>query len=360
MCLSNNNQTKAEKLFEAGIVKKHIQREEVEMFLEKVKDGEAIILSGLDEIAQLQGDLEMDKLVYSNDMILDMIIAKVRNHTKDKALESLIDSVKVGNIQNFITAKAYQQCSDNSHYSEFGLCFLQTIQQVSDIAASLFINDEMELSLFHVHALLRENFALVEAIDNKENVIYIPEYWGAQYLMKFVDDNFDKHFTDLLVYYGREICEMAIAFILGHELGHHYFDHIEANNTSNCDSCWDKEYEADQFGMQFALEYMQASIEEDDYVLADKYKHIHKNIDYRILGIFVAFVSSRLFNKGAIDEGGFHPLLQSREDRILESIAQCFDSKLMERVRSREKDMDGLIINVRKLREIIGEIQEAE
>ena len=170
----------------------------------------------------------MDKLVYSNDMVLD----KVRKHTQDSDIRNFIDSVKIGNIQDFIFGSAYQKCSDNSHYSELGLYFLQTIQYVSDIAASLFINEEIKINPFHSHVLLKMNLALVEAIDNKEDVFYIPRYGYAQYWMKFVDDNF----TDLLVYYGREIYEMAVAFILSHELGHHFWGHTEADNISNRDN----------------------------------------------------------------------------------------------------------------------------
>lgn len=359
MCKGNRNQTKAERLFEERIDKRHIQREDFEMFLKKVHDGEAIILSSPDEVAQLQSDLEMDKLVYSNDMIVDMIIDKVRKHTKDIALRSLIDSVKVCNLQDFIAGRAYQKCSDESHYSELGQYFLLTIQHVSDIAAGLFISDEIKLEPIHCYALLRGNCALVEAIDNKENVVYIPEYGYAQYLMKIIDDNLDKHFTDLLIYYGREICEMAIAFILGHELGHHYYSHIEVNKNADRNSCWAKEYEADHFGIKFALEYMQASIEEVDYVLPIECKHIHNDIDYRVLGIIVAFISSRIFDKRAIEESELHPSLQSREDKIMEQVAQCFDEKIIESVRRKEKEIDGLIINLRELNEILVEVQEA-
>jgi Peptidase U49. len=356
MCFNDNNQTKAEKIFEEKIDKKHIQREEFEMLLEKVKDGEAIILSPEDEVLQLQSDLKMDTLVYSNDMILDMIIDKVRKYTEDKELKRLIDSVKVGNLQDFITGRAYQEYSDNSHYTEIGRYFIQTIQQVSDIAASLFMSGEMNLSPLHCLALLKVNCAIIEGINNKENVLYIPAYSYAQKLMKIVDDNLDKYFTDLLVYYGREICEMAIAFILGHELGHHYFAHID-NNISVRDSSWIKEHEADQFGMKFALEYMYASIDEEDYVLPDKYKHIHKNVDYRILGIIVAFISSRLFDKRALEESELHPSLQSREDTIWEEIIRCIDKKNLENVMSKKEDLNNVILNLHKLNELISEIE---
>lgn len=360
MCLNDKNYTKAQKLFEEKIDKRHIQREEVEMLLEKIKIGEAISLSAPEDIARLKHDLDMDKLVYSNDMVLDMVLDKVRKHTQDSDVRDFIDSVKIGNIQDFISGSAYQKCSDNSHYSELGLYFLQTIQYVSDIAASLFINEEIKINPLHSYALLKMNLALVEAIDNKEDVLYIPEYGYAQYWMKFVDDNFDKYFTDLLVYYGREIYEMAVAFILGHELGHHFLGHTETDNISNRDNSWDKEYEADQFGIKFALEYMRASIEEEDYVLPNKYKHIHKNVDYRVFGIVIAFVSSGLFDKRAIEESKLHPSLQSRAHRILEDIENCFDKRTVENIRKKEKDIDSLIANVRELNKCIDEMQETE
>ena len=174
-------------------------------------------------------------------------------------------------------------------------------------------------------------------------MLYIPEYGYAQYWMKFVDDNFDKNFTDLLVYYGREIYEMAVAFIFGHELGHHFLGHTETDNISNRDNSWDKEYEADQFGIKFALEYMRASIEED-YVLPNKYKHIHKNVDYRIFGIVIAL----------------HPSLQSRAHRILKDIENRFDKRTVENIRKKEKDIDSLIASARELNKCIDEMQETE
>ena len=50
MCLNDKNYTKAEKLFEEKIDKRHIQREEVEMLLEKIKIGEAVSLSAPENI----------------------------------------------------------------------------------------------------------------------------------------------------------------------------------------------------------------------------------------------------------------------------------------------------------------------
>lgn len=89
MCLNDKNCTKAEKLFKKKIDKKHIQREEVEKLIEKIKIGEVISLSAPENIARLKQDLDMDKLVYSNDMVLD----KVSKNTQDIDVRKFIDSV---------------------------------------------------------------------------------------------------------------------------------------------------------------------------------------------------------------------------------------------------------------------------
>lgn len=350
----------AEIAFEKSITKKRVHKEALEVFLDKADKGEAIILSEIDEVEQLKRDLDKVDSPHSNDEQLDMIIVKVQRYTNDDNIKKLIEMGKIANIQVITGAHAYQRFPDGSYYTEISQIFLDIVRQVSDIAACLFIQDILNPNPYYMEVLFDYMSALVEAIENRESEMYLPEYAYTQYKQKFIDDNINESFTDLLVYFGREIYEMATAFILGHELGHHFLGHTEKNNIEKCDNYLEKEYAADQFGLKFSLEYMWASIYENDEILSDNYKYIHKDIKYRILGIFISLISTRIYNKDADRESETHPSIQSKEVKIWEYIESNFDEQDVIYVKDKVQSVEQIIKNVKELNRIIAELDLEE
>lgn len=350
----------AEIKFEMEITKKRVHQEILEAMLEKVDRDEAIILFELDEVEQIIHDLKKTDSPYSNDEQLDMIVDKVQRYTNDDKLKKLIKMGKIANIQVFTGAHAHQRLPDGSYYTDVSQIFLDVIRQVSDIAACLFIQDVINLKPIHMEVLLNYMYALVEALEYRESEMYVPEYGNVQCCMKIIDDNLNEPFSDLLIYYGREIYEMAMAYIIGHEIGHHYLGHTEKNNINQCYDYLGKEYAADQFGLKFSLEYMWASIRESDEMLSDNYKYIHEDVRYRILGVFVALISSRIYSKDSVIETKKHPSLQNRKEKVWEYINSCFDEQIVGEVKDKVKAVEDIITNMNELIKILGELDLEE
>ena len=99
----------------------HVQREEMNEFYQLCKDGKAFSGMEMQELETLLEDLENDRVEFSNDMVIDMIIADVLKLTKDKKLIDVLENIRVTNIfDDTILGRAYPRYDDGTYYIEIG------------------------------------------------------------------------------------------------------------------------------------------------------------------------------------------------------------------------------------------------
>ena len=306
-----------------------------------------------EELQNLIERLKKDSknLKYSNDDFIDMVIDKVQRNTKNSALSEFLKTVNIKNIPlGRMNACAYYSAGEK-HEVKADCKFLRSFQQLSDIAGVILIYDicrektDELLCNFYLQYLA----ALVYAFDNKLNENYEPSYQYAEYLLSKVDEK-RKNFSDCMMYFSREVFESALAFIVGHEIGHHYNGDIEQLIIRNFspDEYKTREYAADDFGVIFALEYMNASISD-----GNAFNYINEEIfarkDYRILGILLVFQCFiYLFGNSGGDK---HPRTDERLRNVIDKLQKSGVNGLAEAV-NELKSLQKLIDDTRKLLKI--------
>ena len=87
------------------------------------------------------------------------------------------------------------------------------------------------------------------------------EYNEIQYDMAQYEKS-GNNFTDVYITYSREINEIALATLIGHEIGHHYLGHTDSDNE-NSENAKIKELKADEFGIEFAFRYLESAYSND-------------------------------------------------------------------------------------------------
>ncbi len=291
----------SEEIFYRKCTEINIQYEETEKFFEYCSKGMAY--SGIDKQEELSilKELENNPLKYSNDLVIDTILDYVKKSTEDQKLLKILDHLKVNNIAGDLSVigKAYPKYYDDSYYIEIGRDIERKIRLLSDLFAVLFMyNEKLDLMELFIQKKLFE--ANLHRYENNEDIN--EQYNRVQVYMMNYEKNTGSKFTDKYVAYAREIYEMAIAFFLGHEIGHHYYDHT--NEYVNSDEPPQiKELKADNFAFEFAFEYLKNSYKSDE----NKYG-IHQ-----FAGLFIPLIaSSSLYNYDIMQESDSHPAIIKR------------------------------------------------
>lgn len=269
---------------------------EVEKGLINSKDIYVDTLDGFKE------QLENMELNYSNEMVCDFIAEFVAKNTKNKDIKELLNSTFIGFIENSPGqfASAYQKFTDNSYLVTLSVELYNVIMSIGDILAVKFLGEYGYIDVNHNRFLDRLILACINKVDDLE---------VQNEIDKLFENNPNETLLETFDRLSNEIFEVALGFVIGHEIGHHYHYHtsnfeneklmffkenenlsdkIEELNERQC-----KELIADRFAVGFVLEF-----------LLCYYKN--KIEIHQICGFYVAMVYLA-YNKNPIQDSENHP-----------------------------------------------------
>lgn len=325
--LGELNMSEAREVFDERKGEAHIQFEETRKFFELCQEGKAI--SGITEEEQIKliEDLENDSVNYSNDMVIDMIIDYVIAITKEEKLLEILKNIKVGNIDDEnIIGTSYPKYYDGSYYIEIGRKMERQIRLLSDVFAVLYMFNE-KLSCIEYSILYKLLMVNLQRFNNDEE--YTEDYNEVQSYMISYDNLLQSDFTDKYVAYAREIHEMAIAFFIGHEIGHHYYGHTEKQVDKIQEDSRIKEIKADSYGMEFAFEYLKSA-----YPCDEERYGIHQ-----FAAVYIPLIVSMRFCEDILKDGAKHPSIIKRLLGVQKKLEKEIDKEGFEEV---QKDISKL------------------
>ena len=309
-------------VFNDRIEKIHVQREEFEEWLRYYKEGKAISGISDDELEKLRKDLENDAVQHSNDMVIEMIIDKVKMDTGNLLNEEVLDNIQIAYItdNDRIIASAYPKYSDGSLYVEIGSKIEERIFLLSDLFAVQFLRNE---SLSEIEHFLLDGLYKSCVEKYMSNCKITEDYNRIQILMllheKIVGSG---KFSDNYVAYSREIYEMALAFLIGHEIGHHHYGHMD-RNAKNDDDPKLMEVKADFFGINFAMMYLKNAYPSD----------VKRYGLHQFAGMYIPILASAELCKSIFEDGECHLSIYKRMEIVDCKLKQIIDSESFESVR---------------------------
>jgi hypothetical protein len=309
-------------IFSGRIEKAHIQLAEFEEWYKYYKEGKAI--SGISELEleKLLNDLENDIVLHSNDMVIEMIIDKVKMNTGDLLNKEVLDNIQIAYITNddHIIASAYPKYSDGSLYVEIGSKIEERIFLLSDLFAIQFLRNESLSEIEHFLLDGLHKSCVEKYMSNCKNT---EEYNRIQMLMLIYEKIVgSEKFSDDYVSYSREIYEMALAFLIGHEIGHHHYGHTD-RNAKNDDDPKLKELKADLFGIEFAMTYLKNSYPSDE-----KRYGLHQ-----FAGMYIPIIASAELCSNIFEDGKSHLSIYKRIGIIDHKLERIIDSESFESIR---------------------------
>lgn len=263
--------------------------------------------------------------VYSNDAEIEMIVDKVCKHTDNKDLKDFMSQII---IQNEFTDNPWavyaKYSSDERHRIVASRIFLKKLEELSNIAATIFVIDyypQPDLCDVIMQYLTTMVFAFDSNVDSTHTGIdedYDESYWHVQYLLAETEKKYG-YFSDYLIFFAREIYESALSFAIGHEIGHHYLGHIDylvkRKGIVSDNERKKNEFLADDFGTMFAVEYSKACVmEENPFDFLEN--KVYKKYDFRLFGIMVLFLLIEIITHNA--DSSSHPCASTRRKRSIE------------------------------------------
>lgn len=259
--------TASKDFFYRRIDKDHVQYSQMEDFLNKCKNGEAISGLGKGELEQLVSDLSNDDVNYSNDMVIDMILKCLVKNTEDNKLKKLLNHINAGNVNyNNIIATSYNKFYDGSSYFEIGRDIDKKVRLFCDLVAT-FVFSQEKLADKEENVLVQRILweLMIANIDRvRKNEEYTNEYGLVQLIMMKCDMVLKGGFTDRYVKISREMNEVALCFLLCHEIGHLYYEHEKCNDSSKNK---DMEFLADEFAVERVFEYIKWGFQQEEVYL---------------------------------------------------------------------------------------------
>lgn len=308
------------------------QLQQLEDLLYEIEDAGLTVGISQEEIDKLLASLRIDEktLLYSNDSIVDMILKDIiqfaaENDTYRQFLTKVDVESQFGNRSMASTSGLKNGKFKISAGEEFFIA----IQTVSDIAGMLALLEEFPDSQWKCcDFYFQFPIALTRSLDNPAiKLMDNKNYVYSNQLLKDIDESIYPNFGDYLIYYGREICEVAMASLIGHEIGHNYLGHLSGKaqgylnleciqEFGNENDSWFMEYSADAFGVDFAIRYIVSSLRKGknfEFPLKDE---VFYAIDYRLLGLSVLLVASENYNRIGAEGDDSHPPLVKREELL--------------------------------------------
>lgn len=318
--MENKTMSESDDIFLSRAKEAHIQYERTKALFEKCHNGDAFSGISEQEEQSLLDELANDSLTFSNDMLIDMILNSVRGSSIDEQLLDIINKLKINNISDggAVVGRAYPKYADGSYYIEIGRDIDKRIQILSDLFAVFFMYNENLNRIESIVLIKLLTANLQRYIKNEESNDF---FNAVQKGVIFCDIISDNGFAEKYVSYSREIQEMAMAFLLGHEIGHHYFGHTSRKNDPEDvePDIWKlKELKADSFGVEFAFNYLKNSYKSNE----SKYG-IHQ-----FAGLFIPLIASAPLNeKNKLEDTGIHPSLLKRMVLVQRMLGKMLDEK---------------------------------
>lgn len=274
----------------------HIQREEVNNWYKAFQDGKFIIGISEDELQKLLQDLNNDCVNRSNDMVIEMIINNVMENTNNTRLKKILENIHIANIanDNSVLGKAYGKYYDGSYYVEIGRNISKKMILLSDLFAVLFMYKE-DIGII-------EKILLDELLDANIQRLKTDQEFNENFnsvqlrMILFEQMSGNNNFTDNYVANTREIYETAMAFFIGHEIGHHFLGHTDPSIPNEQDPKI-KEILADFFGVDFSFKFLQRAYFNDKGSYG-----IHQ-----FAGILIPIIVSKYFCNDIFSDDLTHP-----------------------------------------------------
>lgn len=289
-----------DEVFSDRISKEHVQREQIKKFANMFKEGKAILGLSEDEMKTLCLDLEQDKVLYSNDMVIDMIITFVMESCDDDKLLKILQHIKIAHVDKDkgIIGRAYPRYSDGSYYVEIGEDIDTQVRLLSDLFAILFMFNE---NIQEVERGVLEDLLEINRCRYKTHTELTDDFNYIQIEMMICDCLYEDDFTDKYIAYSREINEVALAFLIGHEIGHHYYGHTDTQLQSE-NKRKISELKADSFALDFTFRYLKKAYSDENNIYG-----IHF-----FAGIYLPLIVSADFCKDIYEDDINHPALIKR------------------------------------------------
>ncbi len=338
---------------------KMVQKEKLERLIAYAKNNNLPLGASEERLTALLNSLENDEqnLQYSNDTEIDMIISKVCVYTNNENLRSFLRTIKAENLtlidivlrgfqSERIQAWAYPS-NDDSHGVIATRLLLKKLEQLSNVASTIFLRDYFRLENTCT-AVSQFLVSTVYAYDHDSDEDFDETYAYAQGLLTEADQN-QAHFTDYLVYFAREVYESAVAFIVGHEIGHHFLGHVGnllKQDISDYNNNHIEEFSADDFGVYFTVKYMQACLFEGNRFTWLQ-EDVFKRIDYRLFGILVSNHLIECITHNA--ESSTHPSASRRLARNFEMLGKCGISTVNNVLLLRKQELIATLEDVRDM-----------
>lgn len=289
---------------------------QLDFLKEAIRKNEDKCIINLKEIEEVIDMVSNDELDYSNETSIDMIIKGIVNNTSNNELKELLENtfVVVGTVKKDVMARAYPRYEDNSYLVELGRDICLDMNNMADILACIILireykNKHMEI----LHLLLEYNLKKLGQDNDQIN----------QQIDALVYNYGDDEFLELYVKVSREIIEVANAFLVGHEIGHHYYGHT-TNRYNELVSFNDLESEiesaddprlnellADKFAVTFVYEFL---------IAYDSSINVQQGCGY-----FIPFLVTAL-NGSVLKGGETHPSLWIRILLVKDHLTKVFEA----------------------------------
>lgn len=209
----------AQEWFEYHRQTKHKQLEQIKNALSH-HDGEDIV--NIDEINVTSELLKDDDLEYSNDTVIDLICKVAKKTSKDQKCKNILDKTRIAVDELYspvTTGKALQVCPDDSYRISVGGQIYQALEIISDYIGSVCMFEYGDCASPQVlKAIIYYNIQRIK--KQKQDTTYIDNTdkdIGVLLMYRMSEDDVQKY-----IRYTSEVFEVGLAFLIGHELGHHY------------------------------------------------------------------------------------------------------------------------------------------
>lgn len=299
----------------------HLQLEMIKQLITDHNDCEILNKNELEEIVR---QLENDKLYYSNDTIVDYIMTKVFEATQNEEKKDVIRKTRImvdSKSDEVKYAKAYQEYDDESYLVHIGKDMYSKLELISFIIGNIVMLMNVNLTQSErilLHMILEIN--LLQITDLNIGADKIDE------LLYLHDKSVNADFSSLYAKYTNEVFEVALSFLIGHEIGHHYYYDtrnkydrlIEGGNNQNPilspedpRTC---ELVADEFAVVFTFEYILGNNGKEEV-------KVHQGC-----AIFATFIASALLCNPLLT-GEKHPSLLLRMHMVKEQWKKILGSE---------------------------------
>lgn len=215
-------------------------------------------------INEITSVLRKEELTFSNEYRFNTIIQMVKSYTKDSNLLNILNNIYIGFVENPEENKVMEaytpvKFDDNSILVILNKKLHNTIEIIADMIASKYMLDYRGENVVEVY--LHQEICKISRSNILENT--------SNDLNSLLYNLASEEYVDKFVAFSNEISEVALAMIIGHEIGHHYFKHLDDEkrlNLINNKELYDdfsklskyqiEEVEADIFSLKFAVDFL--------------------------------------------------------------------------------------------------------